>query len=220
MKEITGLLIFICIAVVTIYLSAAKRIDYKLTLTLLLFSILAGFTATNYDIIKRLKWGNFELEMAKKELQDAKNFAIQEIKDEIETQKESVELVIRDVNATAKNIETQKNDINTLVRTAELLRDEIGTRKEEILLLVTKTEKTKKEIESLNVATRQIALTLTKATYLNYKTRNELGYGLKTKKAMQDLENDLNRILPMVIPDPKERKVWVGNLESILEPEN
>ena len=144
MKETTGLSVFICIAVITIYLSVAKRIDYKLTLALLLFSILAGFAVANYDIIKRLKWGNFELETAKQKLQDITNSGIQKIKDEVRTQKESMELVIRDANTTANEIKEQKEEVNNLIETAKALQNKIEERKKEIISLNEETEKTKK----------------------------------------------------------------------------
>ena len=60
MKEITALLIFIVIATITIYLSVEKRINIHLTIVFLIFAILAGLAAANYDIVKRLKWKDFE----------------------------------------------------------------------------------------------------------------------------------------------------------------
>lgn len=220
MKEITGLLVFICIAVITIYLSVAKRIDCKLTLVLLLFSILAGFAVANYDIIKRLKWGDFELETAKKELSEVKDSAIKDIKEEVKNQKESLELVIRDANSTSKEIKEQKKEVNNLIKTAEALQSKIEERKKEIISLNKETEKTKEELTNLNLAAQQIALTLIKTTYLTLSTKNELGSSPRLKKVTQEIENDINRILPMVIPGNRERSQWVNDLKNILPPRN
>lgn len=220
MKEIIGLLVFICIAIVAIYLSVAKRIDYKLTLVLLLFSILAGFTVANYDIIKRLKWGDFELETAKKELEGVKNYAIQEIKGEVKTQKESMELVIRDANSIAIEIKKQKKEVNSVVKTAKALQNKIEERKKEIISLNEETERTKKELVNLNLAAQQTALTLIKTTYLTLSTKNEIGSSPRLKKVTQEIENDINRILPMVIPNNIERSQWINNLKNILPSRN
>lgn len=220
MKEIIGLLVFICIAIVTIYLSVAKRIDYKITLVLLLFSILAGFTVANYDIIKRFKWGDFELETAISKIEGVKNCAIQKIKGEVRTQKESMELVIRDANSIAIEIKKQKKEVNNVVKTAKALQNKIEERKKEIISLNEETEKTKKELVNLNLAAQQTALTLIKTTYLTLSTKNELGSSPRLKKVTQEIENDINRILPMVISDNIERSQWINDLKNILPSRN
>jgi chromosome segregation ATPase len=167
-----------------------------------------------------LQFGELEVETAKKEISEAKDDAISEIKQEIEKQKESVAMLTRDANVTSEKIEKQKSEIDTLVKTAQELEKEIVKRKEETLLLSRDTKESKKEIESLNMAAQQIALTLVKATYLTLSTKNEFGTSPRLKTATQEIENDINRILPIVIPDSEERSQWVNNLKNILPPRN
>ncbi|TKJ39577.1 MAG: hypothetical protein CEE38_02315 [Planctomycetes bacterium B3_Pla] len=220
MKLILGLLAFICFSTITIYLSVEKRMDHKLTVILLAFSILSGIAIANYDVIRKFKFGGLEVETAKKEISDAKDDAISAIKQEIEKQKESVAILTRDANVTSDKIEKQKSEINTLVKTAQELEKEIVKRKEETLLLSRDTQESRKEIETLNIAAQQIALTLVKATYLTLSTKSEFGTSSRLTKATKEIENDINRILPIVMPDSEERSQWINDLKDILPPRN
>jgi len=91
MKDLVALLIFICLSITTIYLAVRTKIDLKMTIAFLCFSIIkgliikktlpniltrpacmsiivlcrdyyetvniSGFTVSNYDVIKKFKWG-------------------------------------------------------------------------------------------------------------------------------------------------------------------
>ncbi len=59
----------------------------------LIFGIAAGLTTANYDIIRRLKWGEFELEAYQRQIDTIKNSALDDIRKEFDSQKESLALV-------------------------------------------------------------------------------------------------------------------------------
>ncbi len=213
MKLIIALLVFICVASTTIYLSVTKKIVLKLTLILLGFSIISGFVIANYDVIKKFKWLDVvEVETAINTIKDS---AIKEIKSEIDTQKESIKLLISNANATSDKVKKQKDSLNDLIKIAEVLKNTIEKQKSDISQLNSDTEKAKKEIKVLNIAAGRIALMSVRATYLMMETKNEFG-GKRVKKAIDEILKTINIVLPMVIPDKQKRAEWINNLKNIL----
>lgn len=214
MKELAGILIFICISSVAIYLSVIKRIDSKLLIIFLVFAIISGFTTANYDIIKKFKFGSkfgsIEVETAKKEIFETKETALKEISSEVKGHEESIRLLISNANDT-------KDKIEDLIEIATGLGNKIEEQKKEIIGINKFAENTKKEIEILNAASAQIALILVRITYFTLETRSEFGTA-RVKKAIQEITNDLNKILPMIIPDNEERAKYIKDLQNIIPP--
>jgi hypothetical protein len=220
LKSIIGLLIFICVVAITVNLAVTKKIDNKLTVILLIFAICAGFVAANYDIIEHLKVRSedFEVEVktAKREIDTSKTSALAEIGKEVESQKESIRLLISNANDTSDKLEAQGKSFTELIDKATALQKRIEEQKQEVVKLNLDSQAAKKEIEKLNEASSIIALTLTKATYLTLMTKGEFGSSARLKKVNAELEKDINQVLPMVIPDPQERKRWIEQLQDIL----
>lgn len=108
MKEVIGLLIFIVIATITIFLVVDKRIGSTLTIILLVFSVISGLAAANYDIIKKLKWKDFELEL------------------------EAVKSDIKDLRIQIQQSLTLKQQISTTVNNIMKVEKEIANIKEAI----------------------------------------------------------------------------------------
>lgn len=214
MKELIAFLVFFCISCVSIYLSVIKKIDSKILIVLLVFAIISGFTIVNYDIIKKIKFGSnlgsIEVETAKKEIFETKETALKEINSEVKGHEESIRLLISNANDT-------KDKIENLIKIATDLDNNIEEQKKEIIGINKFAENTKKEIETLNTASAQIALILVRATYFTVETKSEFGTS-RAEKAIQEIMNDLNKILPMVIPDNEERAKWIKDLQNILPP--
>lgn len=212
MKELIAILTFICISSIAIYFSVIKRIDTKLLIIFLVFAIISGFTIANYDIIKKFKFGSkfgsIEVETAKKEIQETKEIAIKEISSEVKGHEESIKLLISNANDT-------KDKIENLIKIATNLGNNIEEQKKEIIEINKFSENTKKEIETLNAASAQIALILVRITYFTLETKSEFGT-TRVKKAIQEITSDLNKILPMIIPDNKERAKYIKDLQNIL----
>ena len=218
MKVTVGLLIFVCITVVTIHLAVSKKLDGKMTLLFLSFAVLSGFVAANYDAIRHLKFGGdgVELETAKQEISTAKSTALEEIDAEVKSQKESITLLISTANETSAKLEDQNKALSELISTATALQREIEKQKQDVVNLNQDGQKAKQEIVKLNQASSQIALALVRATYLTIETKNELGRSPRIEKATQEILNDINRILPMVIADPHQRSQWIQSLQNTL----
>jgi chromosome segregation ATPase len=212
-----ALSIFVVTAGLSIYLAATKRIDRALTVIFLSFSVVAPFVVANYDVITKLTWGNFAVQTAKREIMEAKESAIKEISAEVKEQKESIKLLISNANDTREKMEKQKQALDDVIQRASAIQNKIAEQKKRIVDLNQSAEKTKKEIESLNVAAAQTALILVRATYFTIETKGEFGTDRATK-AIQEVLNDLNKILPIVIPNEKERADWIKRLQTTLPP--
>lgn len=124
--------------------------------------------------------------------------------------KEAIRLLISNANDT-------KDKIENLIKTATDLDNNIEKQKKEIIEINKFAENAKKEIETLNTASAQIALILVRATYFTLETKGEFGTP-RTNMAIQEIVSDLNKILPMVIPDNEERAKWIKDLQNILPP--
>jgi len=208
LKEIIAIVTTFFIIGFAIYLFLKRKIDNKTLTTFLIFSIFLGLAITNYNDIFKVSAYGLAIETAKKEINGVKKDALNEINKEMNTQKESISLLISSENLTRDQMQKQNEKLNDILDRATQLQDKI-------IELNSSAEKTKKDIEKLNIASRQIALILVRATYLTLETRNEFGTA-RVEKAVQEINNDLNNILPMVIPDNNERAVWVENLKNVL----
>jgi len=216
-KDLIAFLVFICVVITTIPLAVTKRIDRGLTVILLSFSIIALITIPNYDLVKRFKWLGVEIETAKREIVETKESALKEISSQVKGQKESIKLLISNANDTRDKIKRQKEALNELIRTAINLQNKIEDQKKKIIELNQSAENTKKDIEKLNIAASQTALVVIKTNYLTLMTKHEFGTD-RAQKAIQEVLNELNRILPMVIPDKRERSEWIKKLQNTLSP--
>ena len=67
----------------------------------------------------------------------------------------------------------------------------------------------------LNRANKDLALLLTKMTWLQVVTKNEFG-GPRSTAAIQEIERELNRLVTIAIPNAAERNSWVQQLMSSL----
>jgi hypothetical protein len=95
MKEIIGLLCGFCFAVIAIYLNVSGTIGKTALLIILAFSIAGGLAIANYDRI-HFKGGGFDVKTMRKEINLAKDSAIDEIRKEVSEQKESIALLINE----------------------------------------------------------------------------------------------------------------------------
>jgi len=199
----------------TVYRLLLKQLDVGRGVSVLVFALIVSFGIMNYDVIERIRWGTMEVETAKKAISKEKESAIEEIKNEVAEQKESVEVLISDVSKTKTKTEEQRKALSELIKKASELQRTIENQKMSIKALNQEGLNTKSEIEKLNNASAKVALIFVRATYLSLATRNEID-SIRVKKAFELMSNDLTEILPVVIPDEKERSVWIDSLKRLL----
>lgn len=160
MEDIIALVVFALIAIIAISLSVKKKIETKLTIILLCFAIFSGIGIANYDLIKKIKWGDLEIETARNQINELKQDALDEIGKEIENQKESIKLLTANANDTREKIEKQRESLEIIINTASELEYKINGQKDEIIKISNEAINTKNDIKTLNQASAQIALIL------------------------------------------------------------
>lgn len=214
-KEIIAILFLLSFSIPTVRLIFAKKLEVKSAVAVLTFALFGAFAIANYDVIQKIKWGGIEVETAKQEITRIKESAIEDIKQEVGQQKESIKLLISNANDTREKLEHQRKSLTDLVRTASDLQKRIEEQKNAIQALNQEGLKTKSEIQKLNHASAEIALILVRATYLTLETKGEFGTD-RAQKAIELIFDDLNKMLPMVIHDEKERSKWIQDLKKSL----
>lgn len=215
MKELIAILFLIGFSVPTVRLLYSKQIEVTAAATVLAFALFGAFAMTNYDVIQKIKWGGIEVETAKQEIVKVKDTAIGDIRKEIGEQKDSIKLLISGVNDTREKIEQQKKSLSELITKASELQQHIENQKASIWALNQEGLKTKSEMQKLNRASAEIALILVRATYLTLETKSEFGTD-RAQKAIDLITSDLNKILPMVIPENQDRSKWIQDLKDSL----
>lgn len=72
-------------------------------------------------------------------------------------------------------------------------------------------------MESLYTTIKELSLITTKITWLHVTTKNEFG-GPRDEAARLQIEQELNRLLPLILPNPQERAEWIKRLQESLPP--
>jgi len=210
MKQTIALLFGICVTIFTLHLIVTKRIDSKISVVLLIFALIGGFVIANYDIIKKMKWRDLELETYERKVHDIKVDALEEIEQEVSNHKQSIAMFIANLNDTREKIDAQKKAVESLIK-------KISHQEQSLQDIASKADKTKDRIEILNKASSDLALLLIKITWLQIETKNEFGTE-RVRKATEQILKELNEIVSIVIPDPQEKSRWIQELQSSLPP--
>lgn len=113
MKEIIALLFFVCSAISTFYLAAIRKFDWKITMVFLVFTLIGGLSIANYDIIKKIKWKDVEIETFERQVTEVKGQALDEIRreaadakrlaEELSRKNEVAEKKLKELDSAVKN---------------------------------------------------------------------------------------------------------------------
>ena len=98
------------------------------------------------------------------------------------------------------------------VRAAEA---KVQTAETGVKLAEAQIKATEIKLLELNRANKDLALLLTKMTWLQATTKNEIGTP-RAMAALKEIGDELVRLLAIAIPDPAERNVWVQRLITSL----
>ena len=216
MKALLGLLFGICITTVSIYLHAQKTIDRKSFSIMFGLAIVGGLAISNYDVLKRWKGLGIEVETARDEIQGVKADALKEIQKEVDNHKNAISILMRSANDLSEKLEKQKTLAVALVEKAKVLESEIEKDQAQLSDIKTDVLAANKATQSARSATEELAKILTRIAYFQVTTKNQFGTA-QAKKAIQKITDDLNRIVNVMIPDPKERDGFVKGLMNELK---
>jgi chromosome segregation ATPase len=216
MKALLALLFGITITAISIYLHVGKSIDRKAMSIMFALAIIGGLAIANYDVLKRWKGLGIEMETAREQITEVKSDAINEIKKEVGVHKEAISVLMRSANELSDKIEKQKALAEALVKKAEGLEVEIEKGQTQLSGIKTDVLAANKATQYAKSATEELAKILTRIAFFQITTKNQFGTE-QAHKAIQKITDDLNRLVNMMIPDPKERDAFVKNVMSELK---
>ncbi len=216
MKALLALLFGITITAISIYLHVDKSIDKKAMSIMFALSIIGGLAIANYDVLERWKGLGIEMVTIRGEITEAKLDAISEIKKEVGAHKEAISVLMRSANDLSDKIEKQKALAEALVKKAEGLEVEIEKGQTQLSDVKTDVLAASQATQHAKSATENLAKILTRISFFQITTRNQFGTE-QANNAIQKITDDLNRILLIMIPDPKEREAFVKNVMNELK---
>jgi len=219
MKQTIALLFGICMTIFTLYLIVTKRIDLKMSVLLFLFALIGGLGISNYDIIKKIKWEGWrglELEIYERKVHDIKDDALKEIEQEVSNHKQSIAMLIRTGNELSDRLESQKLIVNTMIEKAQSLETQLQEDQKKLEDIRGQVVLAHRNSQAIFNATKELSIILTRITYVQAQTKGEFGSSPRLKEAAEIIENDINRVLQLMIPDPNERSAFVQELTNAL----
>jgi len=216
MKEIIALLWGICITVVTIYLLTSGKINKTSSGLLFSVAIIGGLAIANYDFIKRFEGFGIKVETARQEIITAKSEALSEIAKDVEEHKQSIAMLIRTGNDLNDKLESQKTIVNSMIEKAQSIELQLQEDQKNIEHVKQQIDIAHQNSQSIFNATKELSIILTRITYVQAQTKSEFGNTPRLKKAAEIIENDINRVLALMIPDPTERQTFVQDLMNAL----
>lgn len=216
MKEIIALLWAVCIAVVTIYLLVKNKINNTSSGLLFSVAIVGGLAIASYDFIKRFEGFGVIVETARQEITTAKSQALSEIEKDVEAHKHSIAMLIRTGNDLSDRLESQKTIVHSMIEKAQSLEQQLQEDQENIEHVKQQIILAHQNSQSIFNATKELSIILTRITYVQAQTKNEFGNTPRLQKAAEIIQDDINRVLVLMIPDAAERRVFVQNLINAL----
>lgn len=216
MKEIIALLWAVCIAVVTIYLLVKNKINNTSSGLLFSMAIIGGLAIANYDFIKRFEGFGVKVETARQEIATAKTEALSEIERDVEAHKQSIAMLIRTGNDLNGRLENQKTIVNSMIEKAQSLEQQLQEDQRNIEHVKQQVVLAHQNSQSILDATKELSIILTRITYVQAQTKSEFGNTPRLQKAAEIIQDDINRVLVLMIPDAAERRVFVQNLINAL----
>jgi len=213
MKEIIGLLVFFTIAGSAVVLAVSKRTGNTLTAILLLFSMASGWGISNYDWIQTIEWQVPGLEVFQNQVQFIKEEAVEDLCNEVEVQKASIDMLLFNAEKTHEEMAARKEAMESLLAAVSRLEESIRAQEEEARELNDKAQKMEGQLVAIHHASSELALLLTRVIWLQFEARDEYG-AEHAQAAVQKVMDGLDEIVNLVIVDPKARKDFIKGVMS------
>jgi hypothetical protein len=143
MKEVAAILIFACITVPVMHQTFTSKFETGKAVALILVAIVAGFVAANYDVIRKLKFKDFEVERLGQQVAEA---ALTNIQSAVEAHEQHIKQIVRDANATAAKLDEQR----------EALEKKISASQEQVVAAQKQITNASAELEKITKATIEL----------------------------------------------------------------
>lgn len=217
MKEIVGLLVFLAIGAGAIILAVKDRIGNNLATILLIFSLVSGWGIANYDWLQRLEWQVPGFAPFQKRVQTIEEGAVRDIHSQAEAEKASINLLISSAKEAHEDLGARKESIESLLSAVAKLEESVKAQEQKATELNEKARKMEDELVAIHDASSQLALLLTRVTWLEFEANDEYG-AERAQIAVQKIMDGLDEIVGLVIKDPKARQAYISDVMSSLPP--
>jgi hypothetical protein len=205
----------VCIS--AIVLAVKRLIGTGLTAVLLAFSLLAGLAIANYDLLTKARWEVPGLALFQSEVNQVKDEALEDLRKEVEYQRQAIRTAVSDLNAT-----TEKLDAG--IKYAEALLDSVKKAEEKLriheLSLKEHTAKVDLAAERMSAmygASSDLALLLTKVIWLQLQVKDEPD-AMRRDAVVRQVMDQLDAIVDFVIEDPDARTEFVNSVLGSVPP--
>ena len=217
MKEIIGLIVFLSVCSSAIVLAVKRRIGNGLTALLLAFSLLAGLAIANYDLLGKVSWEVPGLSLFQGEVNQVKDHALEDLRNEVEYQRQTIRTAISDLNATSEKLDAgikyAEALLDSIKKAEEKLKvQELGLRERTI-----KIDQTAERASAAYGASSELALLLTKAIYLQFQVKDEAD-PKRSEAVFRQVMDQLDAIVNFVIEDPNVRSEFVNSVLGSVPP--
>jgi hypothetical protein len=217
MKEIIGLIVFLIVCSSAIVLAVKRVIGTGLTAVLLAFSLLAGLAIANFDLLGKVRWEVPGLSLFQGEVNQVKDQAFEDLRNEVEYQRQTIRTAISDLNATSEKLDAgikyAEALLDSVKRAEEKLKvQELGLRERTI-----KIDQAAERASAVYGASSELALLLTKAIYLQFQVKDEAD-AKRREAVFRQVMDQLDAIVNFVIEDPDVRSEFVNSVLGSVPP--
>ncbi len=218
MKEIFALVVFAILVLSTCILAVGKKIGTAMTAVLLVFSVMAGLVIANYDWLKTARWEVPGILDYKAQIAAIKEEGVREYLKDLENQRSEVKLAMSNVEEARSKAESQVKQLQSMMASIEKANDELKAQQQKITELTQQEERAGEQIAAIQKASSELALLITKVTWLQIEAKVSTG-DKRSEAATKQLLDGLDDIVAVVLSDPQERTKFTSEVTGSLPPQ-
>jgi chromosome segregation ATPase len=218
MKEIIALLVLLIVAGTAVSLAVRQRIGNALTAILLLFALASGWTIANYDWVQRVQWEvpgfeSFQMQVAavKESVLNETRNSLETMQKEFEEREESLNLALSRANEIVDKMVAERKSLETTLENMKQTEAAMRSEEQGFRELFERVEQIRQQIAAVHGASSQLALALTRATWLLIEARDEYG-AERAQTAVELVLDELDNIVGLAIEDPNARSDFVADV--------
>ncbi|GEM_PF-2703474 len=216
-QQIAGLVIFLSLTSLTVYLNVRRKISDLMAAALLVFTLLSSGAVANADRL----WGgtlnasgmeNYEREMTR--IQEE---AMAGLLAEWNTRKDELARLSAEINASSETFRKEREAMDSALEDSRQMMADRREWQSQMLEFQNFAQASQDELMAIHNVTAQIALVLTRLIYLQVEGNRHLPLNQENPLRQQVLDG-LDELVSLAIPDPLHREAFVEEvIESVHE---
>jgi len=217
MKEIIALIVFFLVCSLTIFLAVRRKIGSSLAAVLLVFSLLAGLAIANHDLLRDVKWEVPGISLFRNEASQIKEQALDDLRYEGDSQRETIRANISDLNATSERLDTAIKYAEALLESVKKAEEKLKVQEFNLKEQTARIDQATEKAALAYGAMADLALLLTKTIWLQFQAKDDTDVK-RRDLAVRQVMDQLDVIVSAVIEDPEARSEFVNSVMRSLPP--